>query len=257
MKAISSPGNEKIKLLSSLKAEKGRRELGLFLVEGKKMISEAIEAGFSPITVLAAGPESIKLAEEIADGAKEAFQVSDSVMKKVSDAVTPQGIVASFEIPAAKPLPDEPLVLLDGLQDPGNCGAIWRTCEAAGFGGIVFCEGSANPYVPKTVRASMGSVFRVPAIVVGECADFCRELKDKGYDIIVSALDGEDFYKREPLLNNQKKFALVIGSEGRGVSPQVIALATKKFRLPMAGKTESLNASVAAGIMMYELFIRG
>jgi TrmH family RNA methyltransferase len=254
MKAITSMGNEKVKLLNSLKTEKGRREQGLFLVEGRKLIIEALEAGFLPKTVMAAGDENLALAAEIADGAQEVFQVSQAVMQKISDAVTPQGIVASFEIPAEKACMEGPLVVLDGLQDPGNCGAIWRTCEAAGFVGIAFCEGSARAYAPKTVRASMGAVFRIPAIEAGDCVVFCEELKKNGYDIIVSALEGDDFYKRAPV---QKKFALVIGSEGRGVSPQVMSLATKKFRLPMAGKTESLNASVAAGIMMYELFMRG
>ncbi len=254
MKAITSLSNDKIKLINSLKAEKGRRELGLFLVEGRKMVLEALEAGFLAKTVMAAGDENLALAQQIAGKAEEVYQVTQAVMKKISDAVTPQGIVVTFEIPTEKEPEHGPLVLLDGLQDPGNCGAIWRTCEAAGFVGIAFCEGSARAYAPKTVRASMGSVFRVPAIEMGDCAVFCEALKAKGYEIIVSALDGEDFYKRAPV---QKKFALVIGSEGRGVSPQVMALSTRKYRLPMAGKTESLNAAVAAGIMMYELFMRG
>ena len=253
---IASAANEKIKLMDSLKQEKWRKKSGLFLVEGRKMIEEGLAEGFVPSLLLVTDEECFDLAEKAEKRGSQVFLVSQEILKKACDAITPQGIAAAFPIiGGSAPAPKAPLVILDGVQDPGNCGTIWRTCEAAGFSGVAFCTESAKAFSPKVIRASMGAVFRIPVITCEDTQSLCAELIGNGHEIIVSVLDGDDFFSREKLSN--EKYAVVIGSEARGVSPQVAQLATKRYRLPMAGKTESLNAAVAASIIMYDFFAEG
>jgi len=242
-----------VRRLAALKTEKGRTEQGFYLIEGEKMLAEALEAGLSPQTVLLSDALRPLWEQRLAGVCPELLVAGSGVIGKVSDAKTPQGIIAAFRLPGNAPLSQSPAVVLDGVQDPGNCGTIWRTCEAAGFRGIAFCGSSAGAFTPKVVRASMGAVFRVPAYTCADTAFCVRELLRDGYDVLATAVDGEDFYQREPM---RGKLALVIGSEARGVSRETLGLATRVFRLPMAGKTQSLNAAVAAGIMMYDLYLK-
>ena len=148
------------------------------------------------------------------------------------------------------PLKGDLLLALDGIQDPGNMGTIIRTADAAGFGGIILSPDCVDIFSPKVVRATMGSIFRVgfsfPESLPAELA----ALKAKGFSIISSQLDGEPFYERAPV---PKPLILIVGNEGNGISDEVKAAATHRFRLPMYGGSESLNAAVAAGIMMYDL----
>ena len=139
---------------------------------------------------------------------------------------------------------------LDGVQDPGNLGTIWRTADAAGFQALVAGPGCAEALSPKVQRAAMGSGFRVPLAKVDDLAAWLSALAKSGYAVVATSLDGEPFYERAKLPD---KFALVIGSEARGISPEVSNSATVSLKLPMRGGAQSLNASVAAGIMMYEL----
>jgi TrmH family RNA methyltransferase len=131
---------------------------------------------------------------------------------------------------------------------------VLRTADAAGFSGCVLTPGCADPFSPKALRATMGSVFRVPLHRAESAAEAIRSLKADGYAVIASMLDGDDFYARSAL---PRKLCLIIGNEGACVTPATAALATHRYRLPMRGGAESLNAAVAAAVMMYEIIQRG
>ena len=146
------------------------------------------------------------------------------------------------------------LVLLETVQDPGNVGAILRTMDAAGFDGAILSPGCADPFSPKALRATMGSIFRVPTLQAGSAAAAARTLKAEGYAVVAAALSGGDFFAREKL---PQKLCLVIGNEGAGISKETLKQATHTFRLPMRGGAESLNAAAAAAIMIYDLAYRG
>ena len=142
------------------------------------------------------------------------------------------------------------IVVLDGVQDPGNVGTIIRTADAAGLDGVLLSTQCADVFSPKVLRATMGSIFRMNLRTTDDLPGELTKLREKGYSILSSQLDGTPFYEREKVA---EQFALVIGNEGNGVSEQVQQTATHRVRLPMRGGAESLNAAIAAAIMMYEL----
>ena len=251
MDRITSAKNPAARLLRSLRDRKGREAEGMFLVEGEKMIGEALDCGLT-IGELLADDDHAAAAEAFAARGARAHLAPRSLLEAVCDTRTPQGICAAFSVPAPMP-PDrapERLVALDGTQDPGNVGTIWRTADAAGFQGIVFGGGCADPLSPKVQRAAMGSGFRVPFIQAEELPAALYGLRDRGYAVVASDLHGQDFYARP---DPGSRFVLVIGNEARGISDATRAAATMLVKLPMRGGAESLNAAVAAGIMMYEL----
>ena len=245
MERISSLKNPRVQAWRSLKERKGRRELGCFLVEGRKMVAEALASGFPVEAVLV---DEARLGEFDLSG--DVFALPEHVLAAVCDTKTPQGIAAVVRM-------TEPgttgayLVALDGVQDPGNVGTIIRTADAAGFDGVLMSTQCADPFSPKVLRATMGSVFRMNVRVTDDLPGALDALKAQGYAVISSQLDGEPF---GPVARDMKApFALVIGSEGNGVSEPVRQIATNRVALPMRGGAESLNAAVAAGIMMYGL----
>ncbi len=246
MLTITSVKNEKVKIMASLAQAKGRKEHGLFLIEGPKMLAEAEKQGMRAQILFVRED----LTGYVSFAAQETYAVTDAVLEKVCGAVTPQGCVGAYAIPKQQEI-CYPAVFLDGVQDPGNAGTIWRTCEAAGFQSILFGGACADPYSPKVVRSTMGAVLRIPAVVCADAQALAQRVLADGANLITSRMDAPNFFARSPL---QGKNVLVIGSEGHGVSVAVDTLATHSYSLPMAGKTESLNAAMAAGIMMYDLF---
>lgn len=248
MDEITSAKNPLVRMLKSLSGRAGRMETGLILVEGEVMIREALACG-------------LKLREAVGLREKEAFLamlpgrthiVPEAVLQAVADTKTPQGVCAAFEMPAPAQLSALPgrIVALDGVQDPGNVGTIWRTADAAGIEALLLGPGCADPMAPKTLRAAMGSGFRLSYAQESNLPKALLSLRERGYAILCTALDGEDFYAMGDV---GARFALVIGSEARGISDAVRRAATRLVKLPMRGGAESLNAAVAAGIMMYEL----
>ena len=250
MDRITSAKNPAVQRLRALKDAKARRESGLFLVEGEVMIREALGCGLKLIE-LAAEEAHADFAQEICGGAR-GFIVTRSLLETICDTRTPQGVCAAFEVPEAVRIEDLPerIVALDGVQDPGNLGTIWRTADAAGFQALLLGAGGADPLSPKVQRASMGSGFRVPFCAAPELAEALTVLRQRGYRVFASDLHGEDFYARP---DAGERFVLVIGNEARGISDAVRDAADCRVKLPMRGGAESLNAAVAAGIMMYEL----
>jgi len=250
MDKITSTSNPLIKRLRALKDAKARRETGLFLVEGEVMIREALKCGLKPEEALF--EEESRLSEELTKAGAKVFGASRSAIESACDTKTPQGVCASFHMPQSRN-PGETakrIVALDGVQDPGNVGTIWRTADAAGFDALLIGRGCADPYSPKVQRAAMGSGFRVPA---QECVltETLEGYKTRGFSIITSALDGDGLYQRRA--SDSERFVLIIGNEAKGVSKEVQEMSSVKLKIPMRGGAESLNAAVAAGILMYEL----
>ena len=251
MEKITSTQNPLIRSLKALKDAKERAKTGLFLVEGEVMIKEALKCGLAPKEALFENESP--LMDALKKAGANVHLCSRSALEAATDTKTPQGSVCAFTMPRKTSLPENAMkiVALDAVQDPGNVGTIWRTADAAGFDAVIFGEDCADAYSPKVQRAAMGSGCRVPAVHMN--------LKEKlpfyvtsGASLIVSALDGSDLYARKPI-NKEEPMILVIGNEAKGVSREVQALSNVRLKIPMRGGAESLNAAVAAGILMYEL----
>ena len=250
MENITSAKNPVIRQLKSLNQRKGREEAGQFLVEGEVMIREALKCGLSMGTLLADEDHADTAAALAAEA--PAYVAPRGLLEAVCDTRTPQGVCAAFDLPWPLPIDRAParIVALDGVQDPGNVGTIWRTADAAGFEAILLGAHCADPLSPKVQRAAMGSGFRVPFMQTEDLPGTLADLRRRGWSVAASDLHGEDFYDRPPL---GERFVLVIGSEAHGISDAVRSGATALVKLPMHGGAESLNAAVAAGIMMYEM----
>ena len=246
LELISSLKNPKVVAWKSLKDRKGRKETGCFLVEGRKMVEEAVASAFPVEAILV---EEDRAAEFVLPAGIPAYALPEHVLAAVCDTRTPQGIAAVVRMTSHAAVGSK-LVVMDGVQDPGNVGTIIRTADAAGMEGVVLSAQCADVFSPKVLRATMGSIFRMGVRVCDDLPGELTRMKAQGYSVISSQLDGEPFYERSPVGD---KFCLVIGSEGNGVTPEVQAVATHRVKLPMRGGAESLNAAVAAGIMMYEL----
>ena len=252
MKEINSVHNPTIKSLRLLSKPRERHQAGLFLADGLKMTEEALQAGKARLILVQSdlAAEYGGLLAEAEKAGTECILTSQAVIGAVCSASTPQGICCAAALPEQpERLTGDLLVALDGVQDPGNVGTILRTADAAGYSGALLGEGCAEPFGAKTLRATMGSVFRVPMRLSRDLPGELMKLRDRGYSILSTELGGEDFFEQSP----RTRSVLIIGNEGNGVSQAVRACATHHLALPMRGGAESLNAAVAAGIMIYEL----
>ncbi|MBE5743884.1 MAG: RNA methyltransferase [Clostridiales bacterium] len=238
----SSKQNSLIKMLASLKDKKGRRENGLYIAQGVKMVSEAIKFNQEiEYIVIAEGFDASFL-----DCNAKTITVTNQVFEYLSDEKTPQGVLAVIKIPEfTANKPNGNAIVLDGIQDPGNLGTIIRTAVASGYSDIYLIN-SVDPFSPKVVKASMSGIYFVNLY---KCTyDELFQVID-GYDLIVSDLDGDNLFEFKPKNN----YAIVIGNEGNGVSNELREKASVVLTIPMTDKIESLNASVAAALMMYNL----
>ena len=247
--------NEKVRFFLALRQRKARLEHGQYAVEGEKMVGEALAWACVTCLLVQEGRQA-QYADLIARAqalSVEVWTAAGHVFEKISEARTPQGVLASVALPPQADLArmGERLVILDGVQDPGNVGAILRTAEAAGVGGAVLSEACADAYGPKALRATMGSIFRMPRLRSEALDAVVKDLRARGHSILASELDGEPFERGAGAV--QAPWALLIGSEAHGVSKALSELATHHVRLPMYGNAESLNAAVAAGILLYGL----
>lgn len=247
MEYLSGAKNPKVMLWRSLKERKGRRETGCFLVEGDKMVKEALLSAFTPVAILIREDRVNDLFPIPAD--LPTYVLSESVFASISDTKSPQGVAAVLRS-VSFPLSGSHLIALDGVQDPGNVGTIIRTADAAGFDGILLSPECADVFSPKVLRATMGSIYRMRLSCVPSLPESLRSLREEGFSVLSSQLDGEPFYGRKDVAD---RFCLIIGNEGNGISDAVKAEATHKLKLPMRGGAESLNAAIAAAIMMYDL----
>lgn len=248
---ISSTSNSRIKNIMNLKnSARARRQQDCFLVEGPRMFFEVPKERLLEVYVTE-GFEK-KYGDRLAGCRYEL--ISDAVCRHLSDTRTPQGVTALVkkqETPLEEILAGDEnpcLFLLENLQDPGNMGTILRTSEGAGVSGIIINRESVDPYNPKVIRSTMGAIFRMPFVVVDDFEDVLRRLKEAGVRTFAAHLDGEDFYRQD----YRGGCAFFIGNEGNGLSEELAARADGRIRIPMKGQVESLNAAVAATVLMYE-----
>lgn len=235
---IQSEGNRIIKEINSLRLKKNRDRLGLFILEGERLVNEA------------EGCIEYTLASESYKGSiTPDYTVSERLYGKISDTVSPQGIMAVCRIEEQEftQEKDNPFyILLENIQDPGNMGTIIRTADAAGADGIFLSMGCVDIYNPKTVRSTMGSLFHLP---IYRNMDLCKLIKELDVNIIAAHLKGD---KTPYDIDMTKGAAIIIGNEANGISDNLSKRADCLVKIPMPGKAESINASIAAAIMIYE-----
>ena len=255
---ITSLQNPQVKIWRGLNKSRAQRvEAGLFLAEGAHMAGEALKERKARALLMdeSAREKYAALAAQATAQGLLVYELAAHVFAALCDAKAPQGVIALCDYPRQAALPDAPgrrLVALDGVQDPGNVGAILRTMDAAGFDCLLLDEKTADPYAPKALRATMGGAFRVPAVQVGDLPSALRALAEKGYDVVAGDLRGQDLFLRRPARDS---ICIVIGNEGQGISPAVLKEATLRLKIPMVGGAESLNAAAAAAVLMYD-FLR-
>ena len=283
MQVISSKDNEIIKNIKKLKEKKYRELENAYLIEGIKIVKEAIaeNAKIKQIVMCEDFTDNVELDKDtLYELARHnLIYVTRNIMDSLSDVKTPQGIIGVVEkrkrfaeedndenksknnidaetnmlgnktgIEPKVDYTQDIIIALDGVQDPGNLGTIIRTADSANLNQIIISKTSADPYNPKVVRSTMGAIFRVNIIETENIVEELKKAQENGFKVMVTALDSsESIYKTE-----FNKKVIVIGNEANGVSKEVQSIADEKVKIPMLGKTESLNASIAAGIMIYE-----
>ena len=255
MQVITSKDNEFVKHIKKLKDKKYRDLNGQFVVEGIKMIKEAIEekANINNIVICENCQNTDTIPKELMYeiARYDCVYVTEKIFNSITDVNTPQGILAIISKEKNEQKIDYSqgiIVALDDIQDPGNLGTILRTVDSIGLSQIIVSKGTADCFNPKVVRSTMGAIFRVSII---ECDDLKKTLKEAQkhkFELVITSLQTESSIYD---IDYDKKI-IVIGNEANGVKQDIQNIADIKVKIPMLGKTESLNASVATGIVLYE-----
>lgn len=255
MQIITSKDNDIIKSVRKLKEKKFRDQNNEYIVEGIKMIKEAIleEAVIKLIIVcednVNSGTIDKKLLYEIAK--YECIYVNKKIFSLITDVQNPQGILAVIEKQNSEENIDykeDVIVVLDGIQDPGNLGTILRTIDSVGLNQVIVSKETADAYNPKVVRSTMGAIFRVNIIESDNLLETLKNLKKHKYKVMATSLETQNsIYDVD-----YNKKVIVIGNEANGVSKEILDYSDEKIKIPMLGKTESLNASVATAVILYE-----
>ncbi len=225
-----------------------RRGEGAFAAEGPKLLAEALRWGADLEAVICAA----SVVHPGLPAHVRAVEVADDLLDSIADTGSPQGIVfickgKELEMPLR--FDGRRYLVLDGVQDPGNVGTIWRTADAFGADGLILCNGCADPWNPKTVRATMGAVFRLP-VYEGPLDTAAERLAEAGIPLYATALREDTEDVRAIRMSTA---AVVIGSEGRGASQRALELCEKTVKIPMRSRCESLNAAVAASVTLWEM----
>ncbi|GKX66094.1 RNA methyltransferase [Clostridium sp. TW13] len=247
---IESKENKLFKDTKKLKEKKWRIKNKKYLIEGVRIVEEAIKAKVKI--------DAIFLEEDLEDARINAFLegqsfnsyvLSKELFKSLCSTEAPQGIIAIVDLSnSIEKKSGNFYILADKVQDPGNMGTIIRTAHAANAKGVIITKGTVDIYNEKTIRSTMGSIFYLP-VIEDQDLEFTKKLIDNGYKLLVSALDAEKNFFEEDLSGS---YIIAVGNEGNGVSDEIKDLATVKVKIPMPGEAESLNVSVACAIMIYE-----
>ena len=259
MKNVTSRDNRIVKLCKQLTQRKYRDKTGMYLIEGPNILRDALSLGV-PLEAIIVRSGYFERSRDFAlsdmPPDTELATITESLFDEIAETEHSQGIMA---IAQRKPQDadeffekagrDGNLVVLDRLQDPGNIGTIIRTADAAGYKGVVAIKGCTDIFSPKVVRAAAGSVFRVPVLFAETPEQAAGQIKATGRRLIATCFDTEKYYFD---IDMKKGIALIIGNEGNGISRELISLSDEKIKIPMEGSIDSLNAAVAAGILMYE-----
>lgn len=257
---IRSVHNPQVKAWAALLTRKGRERAGRFLIEGAHLVVEALKSGMKVDTILFV-PDSAAVQELEGAGFRPGLghseprwiSVSEAVMEKVADSVTPQGVAAVLEIPksdAVALLSDGGLfVALDAVQDPGNVGTIIRSADAVGATAVWLGAGTVDIYNPKTVRSTMGSLFHVP-VVTGPLEELFALSQKAGVKMVATSLSASRTCYESDF--SAGGVCILVGNEGAGVAPQWVEAADETVIVPIPGKAESLNVAMAATVLLYE-----
>lgn len=259
MEVINSVHNPKLKWVRALQLNKKRRTIDqAFVIEGEHWLQELISSGIQPLLVLYAHPavnsQSEAWLKSLEQAGVSCWPVAKTCWEQVTATITPQGWLAVMPQLHYRQEDlwqnDRPgVVIVDGIQDPGNLGTIIRTAAAAGSSGVILTRGTVDLYNPKTVRATMGALLRIPVVVDAEAAGLLASLQQADVRLVVADPEGETVYHQADLGG---ALALVVGNEARGPSPILLAGAQTRVRLPLANRVESLNVAVACGVILYE-----
>ena len=253
---ITSTANDTVKHVTALEGSaKARRTEGLFVVEGARIAGEIPKERLAECFVTEDFISSDK-GLNIFPYEVKYTTVSSPVFKKMSDTKSPQGIlcvcrmddVSVSEFLHARKPGDLKLLILEGIQDPGNLGTMVRTAEGAGFDAIIADSDTVDVYNPKVTRSTMGSLFRIPVFYVDDLPALVDDLRKSSVTVYAAHLNGTVDYREEKYGD---RLAFLIGNEGNGLSEGIAAKADKLIKIPMQGKLESLNAAVAAALLMY------
>ena len=263
MQVISSKDNEFIKHVKKLKDKKYRDLNNEYIIEGIKIIEEAIneKANIKQVVICDDCEKTSNIPKDLMYeiAKQECVYVTSKLFESLTDVTNPQGILAIVEKNTVRSqiagneeqeldYTQDIIVALDDIQDPGNLGTILRTVDSIGLSQILVSKGTADSYNPKVVRSTMGAIFRVKIIECEDLEKTLKEIKKHKFEIVVTSLQT----KNSIYDIDYKKKVIVIGNEANGVEEKIQKLADKKVKIPMLGKTESLNASVATGIILYE-----
>jgi TrmH family RNA methyltransferase len=248
-KTITSADNPLIKMIAGLNEKKNRDKEGLFYIEGRFNLEEALKSGIEIKYVLFTDENTINVNNA------EVVQINDQLLKRITGVRSPQGIIAVAKIPQINE--DElrfgknPLIVIgDNIRDPGNAGTIIRSADAAGADAVVFSSNSADIYNPKVVRSTGGSIFHIPVVNGCDLKTFLTGIKkEKGIKIIAGSARGKTPYTR---VDFTLPSAIIIGNEAKGLSKEIEALCDQTVAIPIPGKAESLNAAVSCSILLYE-----
>lgn len=253
---ITSKDNAKVKRVAALcSSAKKRKEEGVFLLEGTRLCSEALREDIQVLEVFYT-PSMLDsdsdLVQKLCAISTFSEQVSDTVFAKMSDTCSPQGIllIARFKYNNVAPQTGK-FIAFERVQDPSNLGAASRTAEALGFSGIIISDASVDPYSPKSLRASMGALLRIPVIVESNFAVAMAEYKSRGFKVSGTVVDS--FATPINIVDFSEKEIVIIGNEASGMTEEAKSVCDRLITIPMAGRAESLNAGVAAAIVMWEM----
>ncbi len=251
-KTITSADNPLIKMIAGLNAKKNRDREGLFYIEGRFNLEEALKSSIS-IKYILFTEEELRPSASLPEA--EYIRISDQLLKKITQVDSPRGIIAVAEMQNIKEdglsFGKNPLIVIgDDISDPGNAGTIIRSADAAGADAVIFSEGSADIYNPKTVRSTGGSLFHLPVVNGCGLAPFLKTLKEqKGIRLIAADAKGKTPYTK---VDFTLPSAIIIGNEASGISKEIEALCDVTAAIPIIGKAESLNAAVSCSILLYE-----
>lgn len=258
MDFIQSRQNALIKHVRALDNKKYRDTKGQFFIEGINMVEEAIDEDVDIDRILVSEVfdwNGFKENRHIDEEKYDVVFLEESLFEYIAKTKTPQGIAAVIDKRSQtleSIFSDDKyfVAILDGVQDPGNVGTIIRTLDCAGADGVILLDGCADPYGPKALRATMGSIFRVPIYETIDEGKLFLSLKDRDTHIMISHLQGENLFAWN---GGYERIALIVGNEGRGVRDELLEHASSLVKIPILGGAESLNASVASGIIIYEI----
>jgi TrmH family RNA methyltransferase len=253
---VTSKDNENIKHVKKLKEKKYRDEFGEYIIEGINLIKEAIQENIEIRTIFIC--DGCMKTEDIEKNliyniaSLNCIYVDEKIFNTITDVETPQGVLAVVSKKQNKKLIDykkDLIVILDGIQDPGNLGTILRTADSCNLSQIILSKKTVDVFNPKVVRSTMGAIFRVNVLESNNLTQTIKEIKKHKFNVYATALSNSS---KSIYDVNYKKSAIIIGNESNGVSKEVLEIVDEKITIPMLGKTESLNASVATGIVLYE-----